>query len=50
MKEQCKRGHELAVTAYVSPKGHRQCAECVKVRRAEREAEKSKSNQNGGTP
>jgi hypothetical protein len=40
MKDTCKRGHDLATTAYTSPKGHRQCVECVKIRRAERAAER----------
>lgn len=51
MKELCKRGHDLAEHAYTRRDGKgRFCLECVKVRKAERQAEKSKSNQIGGTP
>lgn len=41
MKELCKRGHNLAETAYVRPSGARQCGECIKQRKAERKAEKA---------
>jgi hypothetical protein len=41
MKELCKRGHVLAETAYTAPSGHRQCAACIKIRAAERKAEKA---------
>jgi hypothetical protein len=45
VNETCKRGHVLAETTYTSPKGKKQCNECVKVRRIERAAEKAAASE-----
>lgn len=31
-RETCKRGHKLALTAYVDSQGHTQCRECLRIR------------------
>lgn len=48
MNEVCKRGHSLAEHAYTRKNGKgRFCAECVKIRKVERAAEKAAKAESG---